>query len=192
MENTEETRKNNIQYNEPREEQEISISQLLGIVKQRRIWIYIFFAFALAVAIFYLKVTNPTYQASATALVEPISSATSIESLLTSSTSSSKIDTEVQLITSKMNLQNALDRLDLTQYLDPDGIPYSEKKLKGSNFTKSVSVKTVSNTKIISLTVEDGNPRFCADMANAILAAYTEMLTSIAKNSKSAQREFLE
>ena len=47
MENTEETRKNNIQYNEPREEQEISISQLLGIVKQRRVWIYVFFVFAL-------------------------------------------------------------------------------------------------------------------------------------------------
>ena len=85
MENTEETRKNNIQYNEPREEQEICISQLLGIVKQRRVWIYIFFA----LAIFYLRVTNPTYEAKATALVEPISNATSIESLLTTSTSSS-------------------------------------------------------------------------------------------------------
>ena len=192
MENNEETRKSNVQYNEPREEQEISISQLLGIVKQRRIWIYIFFAVALATAIFYLKVTHPTYEASATALVEPISNATSIESLLTTSTSSSKIDTEVQLITSKANLQNALDMLDLSKYLDPDGIPYSEKNLKGSAFTSKVSVKTVSNTKVIKLTVEDGNPKFCADMANAVLAAYTEMLTSIAKNSKSAQREFLE
>ncbi|MBP5552707.1 MAG: GumC family protein, partial [Spirochaetales bacterium] len=192
MENTEETRKNNNQYNEPREEQEISISQLLGIVKQRRVWIYVFFVLALAIAIFYLRVTDPTYEAHATALVEPISNATSIESLLTASTSSSKIDTEVQLITSTTNLQNALDMLDLSKYLDPDGIPYSEKDLKGASFTKRVSVKTVSNTKIIELTVEDGNPQFCADMANAILAAYTEMLTTIAKNSKSAQREFLE
>ena len=192
MENTEETRKSNVQYNEPREEQEISISQLLGIVKQRRVWIYVFFVLALAIAIFYLKVTHPTYEASATALVEPISNATSIESLLTTSTSSSKIDTEVQLITSTTNLQNALDRLDLSKYLDPDGIPYSEKDFKGASFTKKVSVKTVSSTKIIQLTVEDGNPQFCADMANAILDAYTEMLTTIAKNSKSAQREFLE
>ncbi|MCR5443603.1 MAG: polysaccharide biosynthesis tyrosine autokinase, partial [Sphaerochaetaceae bacterium] len=106
--------------------------------------------------------------------------------------SSSKIDTEVQLITSTTNLQNALDRLDLTQYLDPDGVPYSEKDLKGHNFTKKVSVKTVSNTKVIQLTVSDKNARFCADFANAILDAYTEMLTRIAKNSKSAQREFLE
>ena len=192
MENTEDARKSNTPYNEARGEQEISISQLLGIVKQRRVWIYVFFVFALAAAIFYLRVTDPTYKASATALVEPISNATSIESLLTSSTSSSKIDTEVQLITSTTNLQNALNMLDLTHYLDPDGVPYSEKNLKGANFSKTVSVKTVSNTKIIELTVEDGNAQFCADYANAVLAAYTEMLTSIAKNSKSAQREFLE
>ena len=192
MEEKEMNERRDIQYNTERDEQEISISQLLGIVKQRRVWIYLFFILAVGVAIFYLKITDPTYEATASALVEPISNATSIESLLTSSSSSSKIDTEVQLITSSTNLQNALDRLDLSQYLDPDGVPYSEKGLKGQNFTKKVSVKTVSNTKVIQLTVSDKNARFCADFANAVLDAYTEMLTRIAKNSKSAQREFLE
>ena len=192
MEEKEMNERRDIQYNTERDEQEISISQLLGIVKQRRVWIYLFFILAVGAAIFYLKITDPTYEATASALVEPISNATSIESLLTSSSSSSKIDTEVQLITSSTNLQNALDRLDLSQYLDPDGVPYSEKKLKGQNFTKKVSVKTVSNTKVIQLTVSDKNARFCADFANAVLDAYTEMLTRIAKNSKSAQREFLE
>ena len=192
MEEKEMNERRDIQYNSERDEQEISISQLLGIVKQRRIWIYLFFILAVGAAIFYLKITDPTYEATASALVEPISNATSIESLLTSTSSSSKIDTEVQLITSTTNLQNALDRLDLSQYLDPVGIPYSEKELEGKNFTKKVSVKTVSNTKVIQLTVSDKNPQFCADFANAILDAYTEMLTRIAKNSKSAQREFLE
>ena len=146
MEEKEMNERRDIQYNTERDEQEISISQLLGIVKQRRVWIYLFFILAVGAAIFYLKITDPTYEATASALVEPISNATSIESLLTSSSSSSKIDTEVQLITSSTNLQNALDRLDLSQYLDPDGVPYSEKKLKGQNFTKKVSVKTISNT----------------------------------------------
>ena len=192
MEEKEMNERRDIQYNTERDEQEISISQLLGIVMQRRVWIYLFFILAVGAAIFYLKITDPTYEATASALVEPISNATSIESLLTSSSSSSKIDTEVQLITSSTNLQNALDRLDLSQYLDPDGVPYSEKGLKGQNFTKKVSVKTVSNTKVIQLTVSDKNAQFCADFANAVLDAYTEMLTRIAKNSKSAQREFLE
>ena len=193
MENNSEDEKRDIRYTgERNQDQEISITQLLGIVKQRRVWIYVFFVLAVAAAFVYLHFTNPTYNASATALVEPISNATSIESLLTTSTSSSKIDTEVQLITSTTNLQNALDRLDLTKYTDPDGVKYSDRNLKGASFSKKVSVKTVSSTKVISLTVEDGNPQFCADFANAILDAYTDMLTKIAKNSKSAQREFLE
>ncbi len=192
MEKNEETKARSSQFNERQSEQEISITQILGIIKQRRVWIYLFFVVACALAFFYLKITNPTYEASSTALVEPISNATSIESLLTSSTSSTKIDTEIQLITSTSNLQNALDKLDLTKYLDPDGIPYSEKNLKGASFTKKVSVTTVSSTKVVKVTVEDGNPLFCADYANAVLDAYTEMLTNISKNSKSAQREFLE
>ena len=192
MERKEETKGRNVQYGEKQVEQEISITQILGIIKQRRVWIYLFFVIACALAVFYLKITDPSYQASATALVEPISNATSIESLLTSSTSSTKIDTEIQLITSSSNLQNALDKLDLTKYLDPDGIPYSAKELKGSSFSKVVSVSTVSSTKVVKITVENGNPQFCADYANAILEAYTEMLTRISKNSKSAQREFLE
>ncbi len=192
MERKEETRARNVQASENQTEQEISITQILGIIKQRRVWIYLFFILACAIAVFYLKITNPSYQASSTALVEPISNATSIESLLTSSTSSTKIDTEIQLITSSSNLQHALDKLDLSKYLDPDGVPYSEKELEGSDFTKVVSVSTVSSTKVVKVTVEDGNPEFCADYANAILEAYTEMLTRISKNSKSAQREFLE
>ncbi len=192
MAKAEETKKRDIQVNEVNTEDEISIAQILGVIKQRRIWILNFFILAMIIAVGYLYITDPTYQASATALVEPISNATSIESLLTSSTSSTKIDTEIQLITSSSNLQNALDKLDLSNYLDPKGTPYSEKELKGSMFTKKVSVSTVSSTKVVKVTVEDGNAQFCSDFANAIIEAYTEMLTGISKNSKSAQREFLE
>ena len=176
-----------------KDEYEISISQILGVIKQRRIWIYLAFILAMGAAIFYLKITDPVYEATASAMIEPISNATSIESLLTSSTSSaSKIDTEVQLITSATNLQSALDRLDLSAYLDPNGVPYSEKKFSGKSFASSVTVKTVNSTKVIQVTVKNKNAQFCADFANAILDAYTEMLTGIAKNSKSAQIDFLE
>ncbi|MCF0262231.1 MAG: hypothetical protein HUK23_04905, partial [Sphaerochaetaceae bacterium] len=63
------------------EDQEISIAQILSIIKHRRIWIYVFFVLAVGLAIGYLKITNPTYEANATALIEPLSNATSIESL---------------------------------------------------------------------------------------------------------------
>ncbi|MCF0261535.1 MAG: polysaccharide biosynthesis tyrosine autokinase, partial [Sphaerochaetaceae bacterium] len=132
--------------------------------------------------------------ANATALIEPLSNATSIESLLTASSSTSKIDTEVQLITSATNMQTALDKLDLSKYKNPDGIAYSEleKPLKGSSFKNSITVSTVSNTKIVKIKVQDGNAQFAADYTNAILESYGELLTGISKNSKSAQREFIE
>lgn len=193
MEERETIEKREVQATAKRDEYEISISQILGIIKQRRIWIYLFFILAMGAAIVYLKMTDPVYEASASAMVEPISNATSIESLLTSSSSSaSKIDTEVELITSVTNLQSALNRLDLSTYLDPDGVPYSKKGYTGRSFVGSVTVKTVNSTKVIKVTVKNKNPQFCADFANAVLDAYTEMLTRIAKNSKSAQIEFLE
>ena len=46
MEEKEMNERRDIQYNTERDEQEISISQLLGIVKQRRVWIYLFFIYA--------------------------------------------------------------------------------------------------------------------------------------------------
>ena len=181
-----------VRRGDAQQEQEISISQLIGIVKQRRIWILVFLVLALALAIAYLYIANPTYKASVSAFVEPITNANSIENLLSVNSSSSKIDTEIQLITSVTNLKNALAMLDLSKYPDPDGIPYSEKKIDINDLAKQVSVTTVSNTKIVKVSIEDGNAQFCADFANAVIASYTTMLTGISKHSKSAQREFLE
>lgn len=176
-------------------EQEISIVELFGMIWRRKIWIFLFLALALALAITYLVIANPTYEASASAMIQPISNASSIESLLGSGSSSAKIDTEIQLITSSTNLQNALDLLDLDNYTTPDGQKYSElEDFNGLSIkeSKMVTVESVSNTTLITITVKNGNAQFCADFANAILEAYTELLTRISKSSKSAQREFIE
>ena len=177
----------------PAQDQEISILQLLSIIRHRKIWVILWTILAVALAVAYLYVTVPTYEATSTALVDPISSnASSIESLLSTSTSSSNIATEVELVTSNKTLNNALALLDLNNYLDADGIPYSEKDWEKIDLSKKVSVSTVNSTKVVSITVTDQNPQFCADYANAIAQSYTSLLTGIAKNSKSAQREFLE
>ena len=65
MENSSDNEKRDYQYTGERtQDQEISITQLLGIVKQRRVWIYVFFVLAVAAALVYLHFTNPTYNAS--------------------------------------------------------------------------------------------------------------------------------
>ena len=173
---------------------EISILQLVGIIKHKIGWVFLFALVALGLALAYLRVTVPTYEATATALVDPISSnASSIESLLSSSsTASTNIATEVQLVTSNKTLNDALDLLDLDKYVDSDGILYSQKDWSKVNLSGKVSVSTVNSTKVVSITVTDQNPQFCADYANAIATSYTSLLSGIARNSKSAQREFLE
>lgn len=179
--------------NTTRDVQEISILELISIIKHKIGWVILFTVVALGLAIAYLKVTVPTYQATATALVDPISSnASSIESLLSTSSSSAKIDTEVQLVTSNKTLNNALALLDLDKYVDSDGVLYSQKDWSKVNLSKKVSVSTVNSTKVVSITVTDQNPQFCADYANAVASSYTSLLSGIARNSKSAQREFLE
>ncbi len=182
-----------VENNPSREVQEISILQLLSIIKHRIGWVILFTVLALGLAIAYLKVTVPTYEATSTALVDPISSnATSIESLLSTSSSSTNIATEVQLVTSNRTLNDALSLLDLDKYLDSDGVLYSQKDWSKVDLSKKVSVSTVNSTKVVSITVTDQNPQFCADYANAVAQSYTSLLSGIARNSKSAQREFLE
>ena len=179
--------------NSSRDVQEISILQLVEIIKHKIGWVLLFTVFALALAIAYLKVTVPTYEATSTALVDPISSnASSIESLLSTSSSSTNIATEVQLVTSNKTLNDALALLDLDKYMDSEGVLYSQKDWSKVNLSNKVSVSTVNSTKVVSITVTDQNPQFCADYANAIATSYTSLLSGIARNSKSAQREFLE
>lgn len=173
--------------------QEISILQLISIIRHKIGLVILFTILGLGLAIAYLYVTVPTYQATSTALVDPISSnASSIESLLSTSTSSANIATEVELITSNKTLNDALSLLDLNKYVDSEGVLYSQKDWSMVDLSKKVSVSTVNSTKVVSITVTDQNPQFCADYANAVATSYTSLLSGIAKNSKSAQREFLE
>ncbi|MCF0237137.1 MAG: polysaccharide biosynthesis tyrosine autokinase [Sphaerochaetaceae bacterium] len=176
----------------PTGDEEISILYLLQIIKQK-LWITILFSiFAVALAGAYLYRTIPTYETSVSVMVNPIQDTSSIEKLLSAS-SSTNISTEVALLTSNTTLESAKAMLDLSSYYNHEGIPYSEidtytiKSLK----TK-VSVSTSNNTKIVSIKVSDHSPQFCADYANAIAEAYMDLLTTISKNSKTAQRTFLE
>lgn len=195
MANTDNNANNNEMMNSADQNGEISIMQLLHVIRIR-FWIVILFVLlALCAGFTYLYYTVPVYETTATALVTPISSsATSIESLLSTSSSSSKISTEVQLITSQKNLAQALSLLDLHQYKDENGVPYDEREapITAAGLAKKVSVTTVSDTNVVKITVSDSNPQFCRDLVNAIVTSYSEVLNTIAKNSKTAQREFLE
>ncbi|MBK5202024.1 MAG: AAA family ATPase, partial [Spirochaetaceae bacterium] len=128
-----------------------------------------------------------------TVLVDPIQSSSSLDEMLLSGMSSntSKIQTEVELITSNRNLKSALSLLDLSSYTTLKGEPY-DAFYKISSTSKAISVTSVKDTNLVSISITDENPKFAADLANAIATSYDTLLTGIAKTSKTTQRVFLE
>ncbi|MFA7128737.1 MAG: Wzz/FepE/Etk N-terminal domain-containing protein, partial [Sphaerochaeta sp.] len=172
-------------------EEGISIAELLHIFKQRFSWFVIGFVVVVALAAGYLQIAVPQYESEVTVLVDPIQKSSSIENLLESSASSTKIATEVELITSRKNIEYALSTLDLSSYVNEEGLSYSEKEILG-NVKERIVVSTVKDTNIVRITVTDAIPAFAQDLANALASSYDNLLTGIAKNSKTAQRVFIE
>lgn len=172
-------------------EEGISISELFHIFRQRLGWFVIGFVVVVVAAIGYLQLAVPQYESQLSVLVEPIQKSSSIENFLESSASTTKIATEVELITSRKNIEYALGTLDLTSYKDSDGLSYANKEVLGVVKDRIV-VSTVKDTNIVRITVTDANPAFARDLANALASSYDNLLTGIAKNSKTAQREFIQ
>lgn len=174
-------------------EEGISISELWEIFKSRFTWFITTLVLVIVAAVIYLQYIIPQYSSTVTVLVEPITTSSSLDDLMLTnlSSSSSKISTEVELLKSRTNIDAALALLDLTKYKDSVGIPYSE-FYKVSPKSDTISVSSVKDTKLVSITVTDENPQFAADFANALSVSYDNLLTKIAKNSKTTQREFLE
>ena len=190
---------NSVQNRPQEEEIEISLYDIAVAVFRKKLMICLFIIAALAIAVAYLFVADPVYEASATVMVSSLSGEGSdISSLLSgfAGGGSTDIATEVALLTSRTTMDNALSSLDLSRYTDPDGVRYSdlEHPIKAENLirTNKVTVSSVSDTNIVNITVQDTNPQFAADLANAVADAFNNVLTSFAKGGSEASIEFVE
>ncbi|MFA6844113.1 MAG: polysaccharide biosynthesis tyrosine autokinase, partial [Sphaerochaetaceae bacterium] len=186
----------NIEYE--REEEGISLSELFQIIKSRFKWCVVGFVIVLALGIAYIKTTIPQYESSATILVDPIKQSSTMDSILTGDvTGSKKIATEAELITSSLNIKKALSLLDLSLYHNNEGVPYSDGTILGgpnavASLKKRLAITTVKDTNIVKFTFTDSSPLFARDFVQMICSSYDDILTSISKDSKSAQRQFIE
>jgi capsular exopolysaccharide synthesis family protein len=172
-------------------EEGISIAELLHIFRKRFRWFVIGLVLVVGLAVGYLQIAIPQFESQVSVLVEPIQRSSSFESLLNVSASTTKIATEVELITSRKNIEYALGTLDLASYRNADGMDYRSKDVLG-DVKERIVVSTVKDTNIVRIAVTDANPAFARDFANALATSYDSLLTGIAKNSKTAQREFIE
>jgi len=177
-------------------EEGISLSELFSIFRLRFKWFLLVLIITVAAAAAYLYQAVPTYKSTVSVLVKSIDdSSNSIEDMLSSSmagTSSTKIETEVSLLTSRATLTDALNALDLSDYTNSKGESYDTFYTVPSNTSGVVSVTSQKDTSIVDVSVTDENPQFATDYANSIANSYDSLLTGLSKNSKTVQREFLE
>lgn len=172
-------------------EEGISISELLHIFRQRIGWFITGLLLVLIAAALYLHFAVPQYESQVSVLVDPIQKSSSIENLLDGGMGTAKIATEVELITSRRNIEYALSTLDLDFYTNADDHPYSNKQVLG-NVRDRIAVSTIKDTNIVRIMVTDSNIAFARDFANALASSYDNLLTGIAKNSKTVQKEFIQ
>ena len=181
------------------EEEGISLGELFSILKNHLLACFLGFVIVVAIGVGYLYTTVPQYESTATILVDPIKASSNIDSLFSSDGSSSKkIATEAELLSSSSNVSHALAMLDLSSYHTvKDNLPYSDIKVYGgagavSAIKMKLTVTTVKDTNLVKISLTNESPAFAHDFIAALCTSYNTTLTEIARNSKSAQREFIE
>jgi capsular exopolysaccharide synthesis family protein len=174
-------------------EEGISLQELFQCILDRLYIVIIVLLLFVAGAVLYLHFAVKEYQTTVTMIVEPISKMTSIGKVLSSGffNSDADISTEIHLLTNITNLEASIQNLDLSQYRNDKGIPYTEPSALGS-LSGKVTTSNFKDTNIVELSVTDENPQFAADYANALAKNFNDMLSTYGKDSKVSQIEFLQ
>ena len=180
------------------EEEGITLSELFSILKNHFRWCVIGFLVVVGFGIGYVMTAIPEYESTSTILVNPIQESSTMDSLLSQDIAGGKkIATETELLSSSLSIQRTLDQMDLGSYFDHDGVPYDDITIFGGPgavgiLKKRLTVTAVKDTNIVKLAITDNNPKFAHDFMEKLCKSYDVILTDIAKNSKSAQRQFIE
>lgn len=178
------------------DEMEISLYDIFMAVLRRWVMIAFFVVIAIGLAIGYLFIADPVYESTATVMISSLAPAE--EATLTGLMQSGRgdISMEVELLGSRMAIQDAIDSLDLSRYLDEDGVPYSQqaRPLTAQRLLASgaISIEKSSGTNIVSITVKDTNADFACDLADALALMADDVLTGYAKSSSKTSIEFVD
>jgi capsular exopolysaccharide synthesis family protein len=177
------------------EENEISLGDILRILRKRKWWIIITFLLAVSGVMFYLYTATPIYSSSATLWIEPSSGSSTIGDIfsLQAASGSTKIATEVEIIKSRRNLEKLIRRLDLVetyqQRYDYE-TPLTIERLVNS-LNSSISVSTVKDTNIVRITAEHDDYFLARDIVNTLAEVFNELLKDLAQTEFSVRREFI-
>lgn len=154
--------------------EEIDLKELFSIFWEKKILIILITLIFVVIGYIYTTVlVTPTYGASTTLVLvatgtDKTTSGTSSESSITTTdvTLNSKlVSTYSELIKSNSVIRKVIDNL---------GITTDENLLR-----KRITVKSVSDTELIKITVESENPNYAEKIANEIAVVFTQTVSEI-------------
>lgn len=150
-------------------EETIDLREYFGIIKKRSKIIVAITLIAMAVSgIVSFFMLSPVYEANTTLIVNKNESSESQTMTGDEFNVTQKLAvTYGKIITSRTVLNEVIDELNLD-------VDYSE-------LSEKINVSAVSDTQIISITVQDTNPQKAMDIANAIPKIFTEEAKRITK-----------
>ncbi len=167
------------------DQNEISLRDILRILKKRKVWLIATFIIVVGLVAGYLYQATPIYQASATLWVEPTRSNSSIEDLFSVQTGAgtTRISTEVELIKSRRNIEKIIENLKLVEYYR--SISDTQRQVTASGLvgtiSEMISISTVKDTNIVKIAVENADPVIARDIANTLATVYNDMLRDLAQ-----------
>ncbi len=178
------------------DEKEISLQDIIYIMRRRMFWIIGIFVVTVAAVLVYLFMATPIFESSVTMRVQPSESGASFEAMLTGAPTSSQIATEVELIKSRSNIEGVINRLGLyeqfaAEYEAEGEEPPSMARLV-RRLSNRISVSTVRDTNIVNISVEHPDPAMAQDIANTLAEVYNDMLKAMSQREFQTRREFIE
>lgn len=149
--------------------EEIDIKELLGLFWNKKIQIIIItIVLTLIGTIYSFTMVKPKYEASTTLVLASLKNEEGESITQTEITINSKlVTTYSELVKSKTVLREALTNLELSEKI-------SEESLRGS-----IKVKSVEDTEIIKITVENGDSEIAAKLANEIARIFAIKVAEI-------------
>ncbi|HOQ39448.1 MAG TPA: polysaccharide biosynthesis tyrosine autokinase [Fervidobacterium sp.] len=173
---------------------ELTLEDIFRIFRKRFWWFFLILVATVLITLIYLFLATPIYEANVTLKISSQSKG-SLTDIFTSQYSSSNpdISTEIELITSRTNIEKVVQNLNLVNYFQQKN---SDEELDFysvvGSVSKMITVSPVKDTKIVKISVQNSDPELARDVANELSTVYDELLRSLSKNEYTIKRQFIE
>ncbi len=187
-----------------KEPNELTINDLFRMFKRRFPWFLLVVVITIIATLIYAFVSPRVYESSVTIKLSAASTS-SISSFLQDlpfgiggSTGGGSILTEIEMITSKGNIERVIRNIGLLDILIP-----TERRKPGEpeqalisravdSLSEQISVNPVKNTNIVKITAAFPEPELAARIANELAKVYNESLYDINKTQAKEKLRFIE